>query len=153
MISKVRGILKESFSREEGFTLIELMIVIAVLGILAGIAIPNLSGVTNRAEEAEIVSLGGPIRTAMEMYKAQHGNYPEEADNGVVEHLKARLNRVGMGELITQLNESDATEENSITYEVNDDDYYIEVEASNTDNKYYIGPDGVDLDKGEVTDL
>lgn len=73
-MKKFREILS---SGDKGFTLIELLVVIAVLGILAGIAIPRLGGVTNKAELAVAKSFGGNLRSAMALYDAENGNYPD----------------------------------------------------------------------------
>ncbi|MFP4199683.1 MAG: type IV pilin protein, partial [Halanaerobium sp.] len=54
----------------KGFTLIELLVVIAVLGILAGIAVPRMTGITDRANEAEVESNLRNIKTGLEMYYA-----------------------------------------------------------------------------------
>jgi len=64
----------------KGFTLIELLVVIAVLGILAAIAIPRLGGVTDKARNAEFESVGGTIRLAMEMFRTEYGDHPDDAD-------------------------------------------------------------------------
>lgn len=77
-MKKFREILS---SGDKGFTLIELLVVIAVLGILAGIAIPRLGGVTDKAKDAEYLSIGGSLRTAMELYNSQEGNYPDFSSN------------------------------------------------------------------------
>jgi len=66
----------------KGFTLIELLVVIAVLGILAAIAIPRLSGVTDKARDAEYTSTAGTIRSAMEMYLTEYGDYPGDGASG-----------------------------------------------------------------------
>jgi len=58
----------------EGFTLIELLVVIAVLGILAGIAVPRLTGVTDRAKKTEAVSALGSIKTAIEVERLEDSN-------------------------------------------------------------------------------
>ncbi|KXS45969.1 MAG: general secretion pathway protein G [Candidatus Frackibacter sp. T328-2] len=76
MISKLRERICNVAKREEGFTLIELMIVIAVLGILAGIAIPRFSGVQDKAEVAAVKSELKSIQTGLEMYNAENGEYP-----------------------------------------------------------------------------
>lgn len=50
---------------QQGFTLIELMIVVAIIGILAAIALPAYQDYTIRAKVSEGVSISAPIRTAV----------------------------------------------------------------------------------------
>lgn len=50
---------------QQGFTLIELMIVIAIIGILAAIALPAYQDYTNRAKASEIVLAGSSARTCI----------------------------------------------------------------------------------------
>ncbi|HVF35875.1 MAG TPA: pilin [Candidatus Saccharimonadia bacterium] len=77
-------------SATHGFTLIELMIVIAVLGILLAIAIPAYSDYIIRAQVAEGISLVGELRSRVIEFHRQHGRFPR--DNGAAgvaapEHL------------------------------------------------------------------
>jgi prepilin-type N-terminal cleavage/methylation domain-containing protein len=66
---------KRSASR--GFTLIELLIVVIIVAILAAIAIPQFTSSTTDAQAAAVDANLATVRSAIEMYKAQHnGIYP-----------------------------------------------------------------------------
>jgi len=61
---------------QKGFTLIELMIVIAIIGILAAIAIPAYQNYTIRSQVTEGLSLADGWKTAISEYYAQNGSMP-----------------------------------------------------------------------------
>ncbi len=65
--------------QQQGFTLIELMIVVAIIGILAAVAIPAYQDYTIRAQVSEGLSLAGGAKTAITEYINEHGTMP--ADN------------------------------------------------------------------------
>jgi type IV pilus assembly protein PilA len=61
---------------QKGFTLIELMIVVAIIGILAAIAIPAYQDYTIRAQVSEGLTLASDIKAGIAEYAAQVGNWP-----------------------------------------------------------------------------
>jgi len=65
--------------RRNGFTLIELMVVVAIIGILASIAIPAYQNYTIRAQATEAFSLASELKGPIQEYRKEHGTFP--ADN------------------------------------------------------------------------
>ncbi|HEY6922401.1 MAG TPA: pilin [Steroidobacteraceae bacterium] len=61
---------------QKGFTLIELMIVVAIIGILAAIAIPAYQNYTIRAQVTEGLSLADGWKTSIAEFYAQQGTFP-----------------------------------------------------------------------------
>ncbi len=59
-----------------GFTLIELMVVIVILGILAGLIIPRIMGRPDEARRAKASIQIESLETALRLYKIDNGSYP-----------------------------------------------------------------------------
>jgi len=71
----------QSSSTAKGFTIIELVVVIAIIAVLSGIVVMNLTSMMAKARDAKRLSDMAQIQKALEMYKSDHGSYPANADN------------------------------------------------------------------------
>lgn len=71
--------------KQQGFTLIELMIVVAIIGILASMAIPAYQSFTIRAQVAEGLNLSGPLKNAVASFHNDNGAFPVDNADAALE--------------------------------------------------------------------
>lgn len=87
--------------RNEGFTLLELIIVVAVIGILAAIAVPNFISMSDHAKEAAVLNNAHTVQLSAEDYAVRNGGvYPSATGAaGIDGHALADL--LPRGQLLT----------------------------------------------------
>lgn len=70
----------KKMKNRKGFTLIELIVVIVIIGILAAILIPRLTGFTDKAEKTQAVVWAKEVATAMDANYAESNVWPTDAN-------------------------------------------------------------------------
>lgn len=93
---------------QKGFTLIELMIVVAIIGILAAIAIPAYQDYTIRAQVTEGMNLAAAVKAEVAEYYAQNGQWPTNMGPGAgtLDHAATEIPR---GKYVDQVTMNNGT--------------------------------------------
>ena len=71
---------RRSRQRRQGFTLIEIMVVVIVIGVLAALVIPNLFGRSGQAKQAVAKQKIATIDGQISMFQQDHGRFPDTLD-------------------------------------------------------------------------
>lgn len=66
--------------KQSGFTIVELLIVIVVIGVLAAITIVAFNGIQSRAKSAKVQQDLKSMQKLVELYKAENGSYPSTSN-------------------------------------------------------------------------
>jgi general secretion pathway protein G len=67
--------------RSGGFTLVELLVVVVILGILAAVVVFAVGGSTEKAQQSACNAERSTLETAVEAYRASEGDYPGDTDD------------------------------------------------------------------------
>ena len=72
---------KSFLKQKQGFTLIEIVAVLAILGMMAIMLMPSIDIASNRAKDTKMVSDLVTLDSAVKLYKMENGTYPEDLKN------------------------------------------------------------------------
>ena len=99
LIKKFAQKIKQVLANNEGFTLLELMIVITIIAIIGGFAVSKFTGVLDKTKVTAVKTDIGTFETALDAYYLNHNTYPttEEglqklATDGLIKNKKDTLN-------------------------------------------------------------
>lgn len=86
--------MKRMLKEDRGFTLIEIMVVLIIIGLLAGIVVPKLMGRTEEAKRTKTMVQIKNLQSALDLYKLDSGNYPSTEQG-----LQALVEKPAIGEI------------------------------------------------------
>lgn len=134
---------------ERGFTLIELMVVIVIIGILAGLIVPRIMGRTDEARQAKARLQIESIGTALKLYRLDNGNYPTTEQG-----LQALVEAPSVGQLAKKWREGGYLESGKIPKDPWDSEFiYISPGTHGEFDLSSLGADGEAGGEGKNKDI
>lgn len=113
-------------SNQKGFTLIELMIVVAIIGILAAVALPQYQSYVQKSKFAETVSAVNQVKTAFQQFALEEGDINAGWGTGSDDEIGITQASVQAGDNVTSVVLSGVTTTAAvITGTASDDNTYI----------------------------
>ncbi len=82
---------RRNFRRYAGFSLIEVLVAVTIIGLLAGVAVTGYSSVTKSSRDARRKADLEQVRSALEVYRSETGYYPDPGSSSYVDFTDAEL--------------------------------------------------------------
>ena len=140
--------LKQSLN-DRGFTLIELMVVIVILGVLAGLIIPRIMGRPEEARRMKARIQIESIETSLKLYKLDNGNYPTTEQG-----LDALVEAPTVGQLARAWREGGYMDKGKVPKDPWRNDYvYLSPGIQDDYDLSSYGPDGEPGGEGDDADI
>ena len=134
---------------EQGFTLIEIMVVIIIMGILASIVALRLTGQTEQARQTQAETQIRIFESALELYKLDNGSYPTTEQG-----LKALVEAPTVGVLPRKWREGGYLQKSSIPKDPWENEYiYLAPGIHNDFDIMSYGDDGIPGGEGKDEDI
>lgn len=132
--------------REHGFTLVEVLAVIIIIGVLGAVAIPKLVSSTINARQKADVATAHQVKAALDRYQLENGAYPIEGTDFKIADGEV----IGVGFIPKYISKLDASTTQQAVPENNKGFGIASLVVNPTDSTQYIIPD---LGEGEITNI
>lgn len=140
---------RKSRKNHDGFTLIELMVVIVILGILAGLIVPRIMGRPEEAKQLKAKLTIQSLETSLRLYKLDNGSYPTTEQG-----LEALVQAPDAGNVPKHYREGGYIEKGRIPLDPWDNEFvYLSPGVHNEYDIVSYGADGVPGGEGKDKDV